>query len=78
VFGFADVTMGLLALVNLAALMMLFKVGLRVMWDFEQQLQAGIAEPVFDRQKFSRLNLDGQAWDSGDAEFPPDMVPMPQ
>ncbi|MEL7086782.1 MAG: alanine/glycine:cation symporter family protein [Cyanobacteria bacterium J06597_1] len=78
VFGFADVTMGLLALVNLSALMMLFKVGLRVMWDFEQQLQAGIAEPVFDRQKFSRLNLDGQAWDSGDAEFPPDMVPIPQ
>ena len=29
VFGFADVTMGLLALVNLAALFMLFKVGLR-------------------------------------------------
>ncbi|MDJ0707718.1 MAG: alanine/glycine:cation symporter family protein, partial [Leptolyngbyaceae cyanobacterium MO_188.B28] len=39
VFGFADVTMGFLALVNLVALVLLFKVGLKVMRDFDLQIQ---------------------------------------
>lgn len=62
VFGFADVTMGLLALVNLAALVMLFKVGLKVMHDFDSQIKAGIAQPVFTVDNFSALNLDPDAW----------------
>lgn len=62
VFGFADVTMGLLALVNLIALVMLFKVGLKVMRDFDQQIAAGEEQPVFDADKFAELNLDREAW----------------
>ncbi|MEM8614283.1 MAG: alanine/glycine:cation symporter family protein [Cyanobacteria bacterium P01_H01_bin.105] len=62
VFGFADVTMGLLALVNLAALVMLFKVGLKVMRDFDSQIQAGISQPVFNADDFAELNLDPDAW----------------
>lgn len=62
IFAFADVTMGLLALVNLVALFLLFKVGLRVMRDFDQQIQSGIKEPVFDSSQFSDLNLDHDAW----------------
>jgi alanine or glycine:cation symporter, AGCS family len=61
VFGFADLTMALLALVNLAALAMLFKVGLRVMRDFDQQMKAGHA-PVFDAERFADLNIDKSAW----------------
>jgi alanine or glycine:cation symporter, AGCS family len=61
VFGFADLTMALLALVNLAALALLFKVGLRVMRDFDQQMRAGHA-PIFDANRFSDLNIDKRAW----------------
>ncbi|MEO1181691.1 MAG: alanine:cation symporter family protein [Cyanobacteria bacterium J06636_28] len=62
IFGFADVTMGFLALVNLVALVLLFKVGLKVMRDFDQQIKSGVAQPVFDVRKFPELNLDPEAW----------------
>ncbi|HNQ76465.1 MAG TPA: alanine/glycine:cation symporter family protein, partial [Pseudothauera hydrothermalis] len=61
-FAFADVTMGALALVNLFALAMLFKRGLRLMRDFDEQIAAGVDEPVFDVTKFADLNIDPQAW----------------
>ncbi|MBL8660374.1 MAG: alanine:cation symporter family protein [Rhodospirillales bacterium] len=61
VFSFADVTMGLLALVNLAALALLFKIGLRVMKDFDRQFAAG-EKPVFDPAKFPDLDIDPEAW----------------
>jgi len=62
VFAFADITMTCLAFVNLVALAMLFKVGLRVMRDYDEQRSAGIAQPVFDASKFTDLNLDPEAW----------------
>ncbi|WP_336366122.1 alanine/glycine:cation symporter family protein [Marinobacter sp. C2H3] len=62
VFGFADVTMGLLALVNLVALLQLFKPGLRVLRDFDDQLRQGIEQPVFDVNRFSDMNVDASAW----------------
>ncbi len=61
-FGFADITMGLLALVNLTALALLFKVGLRVMRDFDDQMKAGEERPIFDRARFPDLNIDRRAW----------------
>jgi AGCS family alanine or glycine:cation symporter len=61
VFGFADLTMALLALVNLAALALLFKVALRVMRDFDEQMKAGHA-PVFNAERFADLNIDKKAW----------------
>lgn len=64
VFGFADLTMGLLALVNLAALIMLFKLGLKVMNDFEKQLKAGERQPVFSIDKFPTVKIDPKAWPS--------------
>ncbi len=62
VFGFADVTMGLLALVNLIALLCLFKPGLRVLKDFDRQIAAGIEHPVFDATRFNDMNVDAAAW----------------
>jgi AGCS family alanine or glycine:cation symporter len=64
VFGFADVTMGLLALVNLTAMFLLFKTGLRLMRDYDEQRKAGIESPVFDAKKFADLDLDLAAWPS--------------
>lgn len=63
VFAFADVTMGLLALVNLIALICLFKPGLRVLRDFDKQIADGIEQPIFDVNKFSDMDLDEKAWE---------------
>ncbi|HYG89164.1 MAG TPA: alanine/glycine:cation symporter family protein [Azospirillum sp.] len=62
VFAFADLTMGLLALVNLAALAMLFRVGMRILRDYDGQVAAGTKAPVFDATRFADLDLDRQAW----------------
>ncbi|GLK87463.1 alanine/glycine:cation symporter family protein [Pseudomonas turukhanskensis] len=62
VFAFADITMTCLAFVNLVALALLIKVGLRVMRDYDEQRKAGIATPVFDARKFADLDLDRDAW----------------
>ncbi|MER0041987.1 alanine/glycine:cation symporter family protein [Pseudomonas sp. MGal98] len=62
VFAFADITMTCLAFVNLTALAMLIKVGLRVMKDYDEQRKAGIAQPVFDGSKFADLDLDRDSW----------------
>lgn len=61
VFAFADLTMALLALVNLAVLALLFKVGLRLMRDYDEQSRAGKV-PVFDPARFPDLDIDADAW----------------
>lgn len=67
VFGFADVTMGLLALVNLFAVFMLFKTGLRLMRDYDEQISAGVESPVLDAKKFADLDLDPSVWSANAA-----------
>lgn len=62
VFGFADITMGLLALVNLVVLVALFPVTMEVIQDYDTQLKQGKAEPIFDQRQFMELNLDAEAW----------------
>jgi len=62
VFAFADITMTVLAFVNLVALAMLFKVGMRILRDYDDQRKAGIKTPVFDSSRFPDLDLDLQAW----------------
>lgn len=64
VFAFADITMTLLAFVNLIALALLFNVGMRLLRDYDQQRKAGIKTPVFDSSQFKDLDLDLQAWPS--------------
>jgi AGCS family alanine or glycine:cation symporter len=62
VFFFSDPLMGLLALVNLMAVLMLFPVALRVLNDYRDQLRAGSDEPVFDAAKFPDLAIDRTVW----------------
>jgi alanine or glycine:cation symporter, AGCS family len=62
VFFFSDPLMGILALVNLVAIMMLFPVAMRVLQDFKDQLRAGVSRPVLDPAKFPDLDLDKSAW----------------
>ena len=62
VFFFSDPMMGILALVNLLALLMLFPVLRRVLRDFDDQRKAGVERPVFDPAKFPDLDIDHSAW----------------
>jgi AGCS family alanine or glycine:cation symporter len=64
VFFFADPMMGLLAVVNLIAVLMLFPVAMRVVDDFRKQLKAGNDMPVFNPDDFKDLNIDRTAWDA--------------
>ncbi len=70
VFAFADITMTLLAFVNLIALFLLFKVGMRIMRDYDDQRAAGIKTPVFDSSKFPDLDLDLKAWPANPSAAP--------
>jgi AGCS family alanine or glycine:cation symporter len=62
VFSFSDPMMGILAVVNLLALMMLFPVAMRIIADFRAQLAAGVTMPVFDPAHFPDLDTDPSAW----------------
>jgi AGCS family alanine or glycine:cation symporter len=62
VFFFSDPMMGILALVNLLALLMLFPVLRRVLRDFDDHRKAGVERPVFDPAKFPDLDIDHSAW----------------
>ncbi|PVB61148.1 alanine/glycine:cation symporter family protein [Labrenzia sp. 011] len=62
VFFFSDPLMGILAMVNLLALMMLFPTAKRILDDFKGQLRDGISRPVLDPDKFADLDLDRSAW----------------
>ena len=62
VFFFSDPMMGVLAVVNLLALMMLFPTAKRLLNDFKAQLKAGVARPVLDPDKYADLDIDRTAW----------------
>ncbi len=62
VFFFSDPLMGVLAMVNLLALMMLFPIAKRVLDDFRVQLKAGVERPVLHPDKFPDLDIDRTAW----------------
>ncbi len=61
VFGFADLTMGLLGVVNLIGLVWMFRIGMRLLRDYDSQLAAGV-EPRFRPEQFSDLDIDPRAW----------------
>lgn len=63
VFFFSDPMMGILAVVNLLALLMLFPTLNRVLSDYRQQLKKGIKNPVLDPNNFIDLDLDHSAWE---------------
>ena len=62
VFFFSDPLMGVLALVNLLALLMMFPTATRLLKDYRDQLKEGKEHPVFDPDKFSDLDIDLKAW----------------
>jgi len=63
VFFFSDPLMGVLALVNLLAIMMLFPIAMRILEDYREQLKAGVERPVLVPEKFKDLDIDPTAWE---------------
>ncbi|WP_116368653.1 alanine/glycine:cation symporter family protein [Parahaliea mediterranea] len=61
VFGFADLTMGLLGLVNLVGLVWMFRIGMRLLADYDRQLAAG-TEPRLNVDDYADLDIDRTAW----------------
>ncbi|WP_434938747.1 alanine/glycine:cation symporter family protein [Shewanella sp. HL-SH8] len=63
VWDLADVSMGLMALVNIVAIMLLSGLAIRVINDYRQQVKEG-KDPVFDTSKFPELadQLEEQIW----------------
>ncbi|KUF12238.1 alanine/glycine:cation symporter family protein [Pseudoponticoccus marisrubri] len=62
VFFFSDPMMGILAVVNLVALMMLLPIAIRMLRDFRAQLAAGVQRPVLDPDDYADLDIDRTAW----------------
>ena len=62
IFVFSDPMMGILAIVNLLALIMLFPIALRMINDFGDQLKKNVKQPIFDPKKFPELKTDPEAW----------------
>ena len=61
VFGFADLTMALLALTNLLTLWALYPVAQSLLVHFESQVDAG-QPPRFSRDQLPRETLDPASW----------------
>ncbi|MGL4614920.1 MAG: alanine/glycine:cation symporter family protein, partial [Shewanella sp.] len=64
VWNLADVSMGLMATVNIVALLLLSGLAIRVINDYREQLKMG-KTPEFDRSKFPELmeQLDNEIWE---------------
>jgi len=61
VFGFADLTMGLLGLVNLVGLLWMARLGFRLLRDYDGQLASGQV-PRLNAAEWSDLDIDRRAW----------------
>jgi AGCS family alanine or glycine:cation symporter len=61
VFFFSDPMMGVLAIVNLLALIMLFPTAMRILQDYRQKLKTGVEHPQFNPDEFKDLDIDRTA-----------------
>ena len=70
VWAFADMSMGIMALINLGVILVLARHVFPVLKDFDEQLDAG-KQPEFNRKKFPFLNqtMDKDVWDAEEEEL---------
>lgn len=63
IWNFADLSMGMMALINLVAILLLSPLAFAIFRDYERQLKAGV-EPTFDPSQFPKLanKVDSSAW----------------
>ena len=58
VWTLADIFMGLMAIINLIAIVMLGKIAFKVLEDYARQKKAGIKDPVFKASEIEGLDLE--------------------
>ena len=65
IWNFADLSMGMMALINLTAILLLSPLAFALFRDYERQLKAG-QEPTFNPDEFPKLKgkVDPSAWPS--------------
>ena len=63
VWAFADASMGVMALINLTAILLLSGIVTQILNDFDDQVASGVT-PVFNRRKFPFLDktMDADVW----------------
>lgn len=62
VWDLADVFMGLMAIVNLIAIVLLSKIALKALEDYKNQKKAGIKDPIFTRNSIPELKDEVTEW----------------
>ncbi|WP_291578428.1 alanine/glycine:cation symporter family protein [Clostridium sp. UBA6640] len=62
VWDLADVFMGLMAIVNLIAIVLLSKIALKALEDYKNQKRAGIKDPIFTRNSIPELDDEVTEW----------------
>lgn len=62
VWSLADLTMGLMALCNLVAIILLGKYAFRLLDDYREQKRKGIRSPVFRKERMPDIGQDIECW----------------
>ena len=62
VWGFADITMALMTLCNLAAIVMLDKYAVRLLKDYQAQKRAG-KDPVYHSSTIPEIAGETECWE---------------
>lgn len=62
------------ALVNLIALVLLDRIGLRRLADYDSQRKAGIDEPVLTTSTLQDLNIESSIWSNPAEQVEPDQA----
>ncbi|WP_291563457.1 MULTISPECIES: alanine/glycine:cation symporter family protein [unclassified Clostridium] len=62
VWNLADVFMGLMAIVNLIAIVLLSKIALKALEDYKNQKRAGIKDPIFTSNSIPELKDEVTEW----------------
>lgn len=61
-WGLADITMGLMALCNLTALVLLGRQAVLLLQDYREQKRAGVRNPVYTRDRIPELRDQAECW----------------
>lgn len=62
VWNLADVFMGLMAIINLIAILLLGKIAFKALKDYNKQKKAGIKDPVFKSSSIPELGDEVEEW----------------
>ncbi len=74
VWNLADVFMGLMAIINLVAIVMLSKIAIKALEDYKYQKSEGIKDPIFNSSSIPEIEDDITEWSISDEENDEELV----